>query len=80
MNLTHNNQSQVIPRNQLLKMDFILLSRTPKIHKVHMHGKKGLLQCWKGISSLKSIFKTSFLGKNMALQLTAFKKPKYWKK
>ena len=27
MNLTHNNQSQVIPRNQLLKMDFILLSR-----------------------------------------------------
>ena len=148
MNLTHNNQSQVIPRNQLLKMDFILLSRTPESHKVHMHGKKGLMQhcnpvqgqyrartgfslcskfsqgktcfhyreplfslqgpcihyrdfpvrittqgnpcshyrewvcseCWKGISSLKSIFKTWFLGKNLALQLTAFKKPKCWKK
>ena len=80
MNLTHNNQSQIIARNQLLKMDFILFSRTPKSHKVHVHGKKDLLQCWKGIVSLKSIFKTWFLSKILALQLTAFKKPKCWKK
>ena len=75
MNLTHNNQSQIIASNQLLKMDFILFSRTPKSHKVHVHGKKeDLLQCWKGIISLKSIFKTWFLSKILTLQLTAFQK------